>query len=171
MWWKIGQEGIGAYGVYLKRFVGVIALVFAIYIIAKDRAMSWVDRLRPNPVAAGVVGVAAGFISTLTHAAGPLVTLYMYTHGLGKTLFVGTVAWTFTLINLTKLPFYFGVGLIDRDVLIFDLFLIPLIPIGSFLGKWMHDRVSEKLFNRVICVLVLIAGIQLLFGVNLILWR
>jgi len=52
-------------------------------------------------------------------------------------------------------------------VLVFDLFLVWLIPIGSYLGKWMHHRVSESAFNRVILVLTLIAGIQLVCDVNL----
>jgi hypothetical protein len=82
---------------------------------------------------------------------------------------VGTTAWTFTFINLTKFPFYVGIGLVTSEVLLFDLVLIWLIPIGSFLGKWMHDRVSERLFNRVIMVLVLLAGFQLIANVNLVL--
>ena len=87
---------------------------------------------------------------------------------MGKSLFVGTTAWTFTLINLTKLPFYIGIGLIDKDILFFDLTLLWLIPIGSYVGKWMHDRVSERSINRVIMVFVLLAGIQLVSNVNLI---
>lgn len=83
-------------------------------------------------------------------------------------LFAGTVAWIFTFINLTNLPFYVAVGLVDFSVLKFDLLLVWLIPIGSYLGKWMHHRVSESLFNRVIMVLTLIAGIQLLFNIKVI---
>jgi len=33
----------------------------------------------------------------------------------------------------------------------------------------MHDRVSEVLFNRIIMVLTLLAGIQLVFNINLVL--
>ena len=58
--------------------------------------------------------------------------------------------------------------LVDFHVLRFDLVLVPLIPIGSWLGHWMHFRVSESAFNRVIMVLTLVAGIQLLLNANLI---
>ncbi|MBN2307920.1 MAG: sulfite exporter TauE/SafE family protein [Candidatus Hydrogenedentes bacterium] len=169
VWWKVGRAGVAAYAVPIKRFVGVIAVLFAVYLVAKEAAMAWIDRIKPGPKSAVVAGVTAGFTSTIAHAAGPIVSLYIFAQGLGKTLFVGTVAWTFTLINLTKLPFYIGVGLIRPDVLLVDLCLIWLIPIGSGLGKWMHHRVSEKLFNRVILVLTLIAGLQLVSNVNLIL--
>jgi len=168
VWWWIGREGVQQYAASIKRFVGVIAILFAVYIIGKETAMAWVERVRLGVRTGVVAGIAAGFTSTIAHAAGPIVSLYLFSQNLGKTLFVGTVAWTFTLINLTKLPFYVGVGLIRRDVLAFDLFLVWLIPIGSYLGKWMHHRVSESAFNRVILVLTLIAGVQLVCNVNLV---
>ena len=168
VWWWIGREGVQQYAAPIKRFVGVIAILFAVYIIGKEAAMAWVERLRLGVRAGVVAGIAAGFTSTIAHAAGPIVSLYLFSQDLGKTLFVGTVAWTFTLINLTKLPFYVGVGLIRRDMLVFDLFLVWLIPIGSYLGKWMHHRVSESAFNRVILVLTLVAGVQLVCNVNLV---
>lgn len=166
VWGWIGREGVETYGGAIKRFVGVIAILFAVYIACKEAAMQWVDRFRPGPRVAWPAGIAAGFSSTIAHAAGPIVSLFIFAQGLGKSLFVGTVAWTFTLINLTKLPFYIGVGLIRADVLMLGLALVPLIPVGSYLGKWMHHRVSESLFNRIIFVLVVLSGVQLLFGIN-----
>lgn len=170
VWWHIGSEGIEGYERPIKAFVGCIAIVFALYIFAKETALHWVAQYKPGPKVGALAGMTAGFTSTIAHAAGPIVSLYMFAQDMGKTVFVGTVAWTFTLINLTKLPFYVGVGLVDTSVLSFDLVLIPLIPIGSFLGRWMHHRVSERLFNRVILVFTLIAATQLVLDFNIILW-
>jgi uncharacterized membrane protein YfcA len=168
VWWWIGREGVEHYAVLIKRFVGVIAVSFAFYVFAKERATAWASRLHPGTRTAWLVGLTAGFTSTIAHASGPIVSFYFFAHGMGKSFYVGTTAWTFTLINLTKLPFYIGVGLIRSDILLFDLVLIWLIPIGSFLGKWMHDRISEQHFNRVIMVFVLVAGFQLISNVNLV---
>lgn len=168
VWWRVGQAGIETYGAYIKRFVGVMAILLAFYIFAREVSQQWVRGKKAGPRIGWVAGIFAGFSSTIAHAAGPIVSLFVFSQDLGKTLFVGTVAWTFTLINLTKLPFYVAVNLIDFSVLRFDLFLVPLIPIGSYLGKWMHYRVSESLFNRIIMALTLLAGIQLLFNVNLV---
>lgn len=170
VWWWVGREGVDIYGAWLKRFVGVIAIVFGLYIIARERSMAWVERHQAGAKTAIAAGITAGFTSTIAHAAGPVVSLYMYSRAMNKTLFVGTTAWTFTCINLTKLPFYTWIGLVDTQVLGFDLYLVPLIPLGSWLGHWMHHRVPEKGFNRVIMVLTLVAGVQLVFDIPLVQW-
>jgi len=168
VWWWVGMQGVEEYGLPIKRFVGAIAICFGAYIGAKESSMAWVAKHKMGVLAGVVAGVAAGFTSTIAHAAGPIVSLYMFSQGMGKSLFVGTVAWTFTFINLCKLPFYIGTGLIDPGVLGFDLYLVPLIPLGSWLGHWMHHRVSETHFNRVIMVLTILGGIQMLFNIPLI---
>ncbi|MCK5861302.1 MAG: sulfite exporter TauE/SafE family protein [Candidatus Hydrogenedentes bacterium] len=168
VWWRIGTAGVETYGGYIKRFVGVMAILLALYIFAKEASLEWVRDKKAGAKIGWAAGIFAGFSSTIAHAAGPIVSLFVFSQGMGKTLFVGTVAWTFTLINLTKLPFYVAVDLIDFSVLRFDMLLIPLVPIGSWLGKWMHYRVSESLFNRTIMVLTLLAGLQLLFNINLV---
>ncbi len=168
VWWRIGHAGVETYGDYIKRFVGVMAVFLAFYILAKEASLEWVRGKKAGPRIGWAAGIFAGFSSTIAHAAGPIVSLFVFSQDMGKTLFVGTVAWTFTLINLTKLPVYVAVDLIDLSVLRFDLMLVPLVPLGSWLGKWMHYRVSESLFNRIIMTLTLITGLQLVFDVNLI---
>ena len=168
VWWCVGHAGVENYGGHIKRFVGVMAIFLAFYILAKEVSLELVRGRKAGPRIGWLAGIFAGLSSTIAHAAGPIVSLFVFSQDLGKTLFVGTVAWTFTLINLTKLPFYVAVNLIDFSVLYFDLFLVPLIPVGSYLGKWMHYRVSESAFNRVIMTLTLLAGVQLLFNINLV---
>ncbi|HOV32267.1 MAG TPA: sulfite exporter TauE/SafE family protein [Candidatus Hydrogenedens sp.] len=166
MWWYMGEAGIKQYEKPLKQFVGVIAIIFALYIWGKEFSMKWVENRNFGTWTGIIAGILAGITSTLAHAAGPIVSLYMFSKNLGKSLFVGTVAWTFTLINITKLPFYIGVGLVDWSVLKFDIFLLPFIPIGSFLGVWLSNKISERTFNFVIMILTIIIGIQLLIGIN-----
>lgn len=170
VWWYIGREGVEHFSPWIKRFVGVIAILFAVYIVAKERSLRWAATRHPGLGTRWAAGLSAGFSSTIAHAAGPIVSLYFWSQGMGKSLFVGTVAWTFTIINLAKLPFYGAVGLIDATVLYFDLFLIPFIPLGSWLGHWMHHRISEGFFTKIIFVLTILAALQLLFNFNVIQW-
>jgi len=168
VWWWIGREGIHTYEGWIKQFVGILAILLALYIIGRDTTLHWVEHSSFIPHMAIPFGLVAGFTSAIAHAAGPVVSLFIFAHNYGKALFVGTVAWTFVFINITKLPFYAAVGLFNKDIFIFDLFLIWLVPLGSWLGHWLHHRVSEKTFNRIILVLTLLAAIQLLFNINLV---
>ena len=167
LWDYVGKEGIEHYGVFIKVPTGILAVIFALYILAKEMSMKWVQGRKAGLKTGIVCGVAAGFTSTLIHAAGPIVSLFMFSQDLGKTFFTGTVAWTFALINATKFPFYCLINLIDLRVMLFSLVLLPLVPVGSWLGKWMHDHVSESAFNWVVLVLTLLFGIQLVFNVNI----
>jgi uncharacterized membrane protein YfcA len=168
IWYVVGKAGVEQYGVWIKVPTGVLAVIFALYILAKEMSMQWVEKHKAGTGVGVACGVAAGFTSTLIHAAGPIVSLFMFSQHLGKTMFTGTVAWTFALINGTKFPFYCIIGLINWKVILFALVLSPLVPIGSFTGKWMHDHVSESAFNWVVLVLTLIFGVQLVCNVNLI---
>lgn len=170
LWWRMGQAGVDTYSIPLKRFVGVVSLIFGIYIVAKDRSLGWVAHHKGGPKMGISAGIVAGITSTLVHAASPVVSLYLFSQGLGKVLFVGTMAWTFAFINTTKLPSYALNGMLPREVLLFCLLLVPLIPIGSYMGKWLLHAVSEKIFNRVMMVLAIFAGLQLLFNIQLLPW-
>lgn len=170
MWWRMGQAGVESYSIPLKRFVGVVALVFGVYIGAKERSLSWATHHKAGLNMGIFTGVLAGVSSTLVHAASPVVSLYLFSQSLGKTVFVGTLAWTFAFINTTKLPCYALIGMLPRDVLFFDLFLIPLIPIGSYMGKWLLHAVSESLFNTTMMILTIFAGLQLVFNIQLLTW-
>ncbi len=169
-WFAAGADDVIRYETPLKIFVGAIAILFAVYILARDRILKYMEGYTPGPAMMAAAGISAGITSTIAHAAGPIVGFYMYVQGMNKSLFVGTTAWTFTFINFAKLPTYTFAGLFDRTNLEMALILLPLVPIGSFIGKWLHDRISEALFNMVIMICVLVAGIQLVSGTNILLW-
>lgn len=164
IWWWIGESGIARHERSLEMLVGAVAFVFALYVLARERAFEWAVRHRPAPWTAVPTGIVAGLVSTLVHAAGPIVSLHVFALNLGKTRFVGTVAWIFLFINSAKVPFYGGVGLFDANVLRFDLAMMGLIPVGSWIGRRMHDRVPERGFNRIVCALTLMAGVKLIAG-------
>ncbi len=99
-----------------------------------------------TPLAGHVAGGIAGFVSTLTHGAGPIVSIYLLECKLDKRLLVGTAALYFLLINLAKVPTFVAIGFITRDTLLQSLWVLPLIPLGTMLGYWLHHRVAEKPF-------------------------
>ncbi|MHB9130549.1 MAG: sulfite exporter TauE/SafE family protein [Armatimonadota bacterium] len=112
----------------------------------------------------GVVttGTAAGFTTTVSNAAGPLMSMYMAAQKMEKEQFIGTIAWYFFLINLTKVPIYASQGMFTRSSLLIDLYILPAILVGVFAGKWMLPRISQKAFESTVVVLAAAGAIHLI---------
>ena len=96
--------------------------------------------LMPLPVLfAGVVatGAAAGFATMTANAAGPVMALYFLAARVDKARFIGTNAWFFFLINLSKTPFTTGLGLYSPVNLFLVATLIPAVLLGTVAGVWV----------------------------------
>ncbi|HVE42922.1 MAG TPA: sulfite exporter TauE/SafE family protein [Planctomycetota bacterium] len=111
-----------------------------------------VPTLPSHPVSSLTVGMTAGFVSTLSHGAGPLVTLYLLQEKLARHILVGTQVFYFLLVNTAKVPTYVALHYINRDTLRDSIWFIPLIPLGTLAGAWMNKRIPEKPFAAILYV-------------------
>jgi Predicted permeases len=113
---------------------------------------------------APTIGILTGFTTLVANAAGPLMAIYLLAMRLPKMAYVGTAAMFFLLLNLFKVPFMVGLGLITVDSFAFNLALAPAVLAGAFLGRWLLPRVSQHWFERLALALSAAAGIKLLLG-------
>ena len=118
----------------------------------------------PNRLLVAVTGLAAGFTTMIANAAGPLMVLYLLAMRLPKFTFVGTAAWFFLVLNLFKVPFSVGLGLITPGSLGFSLKLAPFAILGALSGRWVISHMNQRMFEGVALVLTLVAGLRLLMG-------
>jgi uncharacterized protein len=84
-----------------------------------------------RPWLTGSLGVLAGVATMLAKAAGPIMTIYLLAARLAKYEFMGTNAYLFLTINLSKLPFSYSLGLITLRTLGFNLILLPAVTLGA----------------------------------------
>ena len=111
---------------------------------------------------AAALGIAAGFITLVANAAGPLMAIYLVAMRLPKLQFVGTVAVFFTVLNLFKVPFMVDLGLITAESFKFNLMLAPAVFLGALAGRWILIRINQRLFEDLVLALSAIAGILLI---------
>ncbi len=145
--------------------------IIAISILICLGIMLWLNRKKGEPVQiphqwwfAAIMGLAGGFTTMIGNAAGPVMTVYFLSMRLSKYDFIGTGAWFFALINLTKLPLQiFFWEAINWQTLAFDAVMIPAIVVGALLGIWAVKRIPEKPFRMAVMVLTVLAAIKLLF--------
>ncbi len=147
----------------LRVTIGATALVLTVLLLIRN---VWFPTrtYAPGTLQSLLVGVAAGFASTLAHGAGPIMVLFLMAQRVDKKIFIATNAIFFTALNLIKVPPYVASGLITRFTLIQDLRYLPMIPLGVFVG-WLANRaLPKKAFEILVYVLLLITSVQLLAG-------
>lgn len=145
-----------------KPLIGWIILGLAILQIARMQRPNWFAHIPHAPWFAITMGVMAGVTTMLANAAGPVMALYFLAIALPKLEFVGTSAWFFLSINLFKVPFSAGLGLIHKQTLLFNAVLIPVIVIGLIAGRWMVTRIPQKLFDALLLIFVGVAALRMI---------
>ena len=158
--------GIGAllFGVLSTRavsgLVGALTLAFlAQRLLFPPRADS--ARL-PRWVAFGLV-TTSGFTSFVVHAGSPPLNVYLLPLRLKPITFAATSSVFFAVINLAKWLPYAWLGLIDRTNLGTSLLLVPLAPLGVWLGVWMARRIQARWFYLVAYSGMFATGAKLLW--------
>ena len=118
----------------------------------------------PPPRAVGfVLGIAGGFTSFVAHAGSPPLAAYVLPLRMEPLRYTATMAVLFGVINLSKWIPYAGLGLFDTRILLTALVLIPLAPLGVWLGIWATRRIPSDWFYRVAYSGMFFTGIKLLW--------
>lgn len=107
-------------------------------------------------------GTLTGIASFITHSGAPPSQAYLLPQQLPKLTFAGTVAISFAIGNLVKLPAYWAIGQLDG----LNWWLIAGLCIagisGTFVGRYLTSRMPQRTYMRVIQVMLLILSVVLL---------
>jgi uncharacterized membrane protein YfcA len=109
-----------------------------------------------------LVGAMAGFGTTVGNAAGPIMGVYLVMMGLDKKQLMGTGAWFFLIVNLSKLPIFIYHEMIGVEKLQFFAFMLPVVILGTFLGRRLLTVLSQKIFNYLVLFFAGLSSLGLL---------
>ncbi|MEU6769942.1 sulfite exporter TauE/SafE family protein [Streptomyces sp. NPDC046759] len=107
-------------------------------------------------------GVLGGFTTMVANAGGPVMSMYLLSAGFRKLGFLGTSAFFFLVVNVSKLPFSAALGLIDGRSLLLDTALAVFVVPGALFGKWAVHRINQRLFEQLVIAATIVGGVQLL---------
>ncbi len=110
-----------------------------------------------------LLSVTSGFTSFIAHAGGPPINAYVIPLRLSPVLFTGTLAFFFFFINLAKWIPYAWLGLLDTANLMTSLVLLPLAPLGVWVGVHIAHRIRPVLFYRLLYLGMFLTGTKLLW--------
>jgi uncharacterized protein len=116
----------------------------------------------PHRALAAGAGVLAGITTMVANAAGAVTSLYFLLSGLPMLGFLGTGAWFYLVVNVFKVPFSVGLGLLDWGAVLLTLALVPAVGAGALIGIAAIKRIDQRLFEQVTLGLVVVAAVLLL---------
>lgn len=155
----------------VKRLIGVILLLLT----AATIWLMWRSRRAGGNPFAGVKGFAGrkgprwlygglgGYTTMVANSGGPPMTLYFLASGFNMLQFLGTQAWFFFFVNLTKVPLQAGLGFYTPQTLSTAAALAGLVLVGTWLGRIVIRKINPDWFNPLILLLTVGGSLYLMF--------
>jgi hypothetical protein len=138
---------------FLTRMLGVFLILVVAWRHLRPKATA-----KPPAWSFALIGAGASFLSALLGSVGPLMAPFFLAHGLVKGAYIGTEALATVVMHVAKLIAYHQSSVLPLHAVIAGLAIGPIMIFGSFLGKRMVDRLSEKVFVWIIEATLLVAG-------------
>lgn len=149
---------------WVRLLIGLIAVIFAGRDIAREKLGSVrAPVTEPAPVRGIFWAAVSGLTSFIANAGGPPMQVYIQPYKMDKTRFVATLQIFFFVVNWLKFFPFVYLGLFSFDNIGTSLALVPLAPIGMWLGFWLHDRVNQKLFYFWCNLFLFVTGWKLIY--------
>ena len=144
-----------------KALLGAISVSFSLYqlVPALRNLKSWIPEFLRPWIWCGL----SGFTSTLAHAGGPPITIYLWPKKLDRTEFMAVTVVFFTVVNAVKLIPFAMLGQLNVANLGTALVLMPFAPVGVWLGVRLNLVINDLIFRRVTLVCLFLLGVRLLY--------
>jgi uncharacterized membrane protein YfcA len=144
---------------------GLLKIVIGIALIIFSMLLLWNVNLRLKrdkfgSVAAGLMG---GFLSGSIGMPGPPMALLLSSQGFAKEEFRKLMVVFLTVVDFLTFIYFIWIGLINANILMKSLMLLPALVLGFLAGNFVFGKVDEAYFRRLALAITLAAGMLLLF--------
>ena len=134
----------------LRLGLGILSLLFVVFQVLRALIVGALAKRRPHGAEGVLMGAASGFTSTIAHAGGPPVTIYLLPQQLPRDLYVGTTVILFASMNQIKLIPYIGLDILRLEHLVTIAVLAPLGYVGVKLGIFLNQRFTDRWFKFIV---------------------
>ena len=146
-----------------KLVAGIVG-VFTLLFLAQRLLFPPKPNSPPPPLWLGaLLTLTSGFTSFIAHSGGPPINAYLIPLKLKPVVFAATMSFFFFFLNLSKWVPYAWLGLLDMRNFATSLVLLPLAPIGVWIGIRIAKHIDPKLFYKILYTGVLLTGCKLVW--------
>ncbi|HEY0963974.1 MAG TPA: sulfite exporter TauE/SafE family protein [Pseudomonadales bacterium] len=128
--------------------IGLIILALVALEPLRPRLSAWA--LANQNVARAGTGALAGFATTISNSAGPILNIYFLLLKLDKHAFIGTATMFFFFANVSKIPVFLFQGIFDLRYFPSLAIVAPLVYLGAFAGRRFLEWIPQLWFNRAV---------------------
>ena len=153
----------------LKVIIGAILLgMTALHFLLKlfggsDAAGSPGNSPRGSLLLGAFFGLLGGVATMLANAAGPVAHLYLLSMALPKYAFIGTSAWLFLIVNVSKVPFMMDLDIITLESMSVSWWMFIPAVLGAGLAPFVVRHINQKLFEGLVWIFIILAGLRMVF--------
>ncbi|MBO6784151.1 MAG: TSUP family transporter, partial [Alphaproteobacteria bacterium] len=117
------------------------------------------DRHEPwlNPL----VGILSGLVGSVSNLFGPPVFAYLSMRAIDKDVFIVVIAMVFLVGAVPLHGNLILLGVTTTDILILSAAASLPVFAGMALGTWLRNRFSQKMFEKILVAIIVIAGLNL----------
>jgi uncharacterized membrane protein YfcA len=144
----------------LSLSIGTFSLLFLIQSVVMSRLN--LQEAKPFPWLGRLMGGVSGFTAFVAHIGGPPITIYMLRERVAPMVYTSTIGIFFTIMNFGKIIPYAYLDLLNFNQLATSILLLPLVPLGVYLGFYLAQRISVKWYYILVQFFLLIASIKLI---------
>lgn len=152
--------------VQFKQMIGLLVILsLGVMLWLEFRKKKSSETVPHKPLFAIPFGIMGGFSTMIGNAAGPIMSVYLLSRNLPKKEYIGTAAWFFFIINLSKLPLQiWGWNNITLKTITFNLMLVPAIALGAYVGIKIVKIIPEHVYRWFILVATFMSAAALLMS-------
>jgi uncharacterized protein len=148
--------------VWFKNIIAILIFICIGILLWRDRKKDY-SLLPHSWWFAASLGVLGGFATMIGNVAGPIFAIYLLAMHLPKNSYIGTGAWFFLIINITKFPLHIFIWeTIEWETIKLDLILIPGIAAGAAAGIWLVKKIPDKTYRSFVIIVTALSALLLL---------
>lgn len=108
-----------------------------------------------------IVGITSGLVGSVSNLFGPPVFTYLFMRGTDKDTFIVVIAMVFLVGAVPLHGNLILLGVTTSEILILSALASLPVFTGMAIGTWLRSRFSPAVFERILIVVIVVAGLNL----------
>jgi uncharacterized membrane protein YfcA len=159
----IGVWAFLAMDIILLKLAAALVVVMTMILMLRSRnASEGTGPVAATDIERGSMGVIAGMMGGSLGMPGPVPAAWMSSKGYGKTVIRATILAMFIVSYALSFGLQLGAVGISGDTFSLAARLAPATVLGIMAGRFLHHRITERAFRKLLFVILLATVVLLL---------